>query len=268
MELFWKNDKWNYKITMKGKDSHGKLVTKVYKTIDIIAADKSSDLRGRATRIYEAFDLENPDFKVMIKDSWVDVDCPKETDILSEILEDASDDEKEMFLTVLVHGVVTIDGREDHTQDLLMNGYIISTDDSDDDDSIDEREKFDNAIKELQEMMIAAGIDVHRARRVKDTAQADHIYKASIFEVLKVSNPGSQPPSLLTSPDVYTTIRSKRPPRVCGPKVHYRIVFKEGGQSLFRMSRLRQTKVPLVVQAMHDILKGSKILSDGASESF
>ena len=269
MELFWKNDKWNYKITMKGKDSHGKLVTKVYKTIDIIV-DMSSDLRGRATRVYEAYDVENPDSKVMIKDSWVDVDCPKETDILSEILEDASEDEKKMFLTVLVHGVVTIDGREDHTQDLLMNGYIISTDDSDDDDSIDERENPGHVlIKELQEMMIAAGIDIHRVRSVKDTAQGDHIYKASIFEVLKVSNPGSQPLSLLTSPDVSTTRRSKRPPRVCDPKVHYRIVFKEGGgQSLFSMSRLRQIKLPLVVQAMHDILKGSMILSDSASRSF
>ena len=64
----------------------------------------------------------------MIKDSWVDVSRLKEGDTLSEILDDASEEEKAMFLTVLIHGVVTIDGREDLTRDLLMNGYLVSTD--------------------------------------------------------------------------------------------------------------------------------------------
>jgi hypothetical protein len=92
----------------------------------------------------------------VLKDSWVDSNCPKEADTLNEILDNASDDEKAMFLTVLVHGVVEIDGRDDLTQDLLMNGYLISTDDDsqDDfrhnsrydtqDDSVDETESFDN----------------------------------------------------------------------------------------------------------------------------
>jgi hypothetical protein len=44
MELFWKRDKWNYKITIKGKDNQGKIVTKVYETTDIIA-DMSFNLR-------------------------------------------------------------------------------------------------------------------------------------------------------------------------------------------------------------------------------
>jgi len=29
------------------------------------------------------------------------------------------------FLTVLLHGVVTIDGRQDVTQDCFMNGYLV-----------------------------------------------------------------------------------------------------------------------------------------------
>jgi hypothetical protein len=128
MRLFWKKDRWNYKITIKGKDNNGNIVTKVYETTDIIA-DMSSNLRGRATRVYEAFNVENPGAKVVIKDSWVDANRPKEADILSKILVDASEDEKAMFLTVLLHGVVTIDGREDLTRDLLMNGYLVSTDD-------------------------------------------------------------------------------------------------------------------------------------------
>ena len=265
MELFWKHDKWNYQITIKGKDNHRRVVTKVYKTVGIIA-DMSSNLRGRATRVYEAYDVENPDSRVVIKDSWVDVNRPKEADTLSEILDDASDEERAMFLTVLIHGVVTIDGREDLTQDLLMNGYLVSTDDDSRDDSINEREDFDNAINELQEMMAATGI-ADRSR-VEDTAEDDHIYKASIFEILRAPKPGSQPPTLVTSPDVSTFKKAKLSPRVYGPKAHYRIVFKERGQSLHSMSRLRRIKLPLVVQAMHDILKGSMILSDSASESF
>ena len=107
MKLFWKRDKWNYEITMKGEDSHGRILTKVYKTIDIIA-DMSSNLRGRATRVYEAYDVENPDSRVVIKDSWVDVNRLKEGDTLSKILKNASGDEKAMFLTVLIHGVVKL----------------------------------------------------------------------------------------------------------------------------------------------------------------
>ena len=35
MELFWNYDKWNYEITTKGNDNHRKIVTKVYRTIDM-----------------------------------------------------------------------------------------------------------------------------------------------------------------------------------------------------------------------------------------
>jgi Fungal protein kinase len=134
---------------VEGKDSHQYVVTKVYKTIDIIA-DMSSNLRGRATHVYEAYDVENPGSKVVIKDSWVDSNRPKEGDTLSEILDDASDDEKAMFLTVLIHGVVTIDGREDLTRDLLMNGFLVSTDDdSQDDDDHDHSPDNDNSRKKI-----------------------------------------------------------------------------------------------------------------------
>ena len=266
MELFWKDDKWNYQITIERKDNHRKVVTKVYKTIDIIA-DMSSDLRGRATRVYEAYDVEDPDSSVVIKDSWLDVDRPKEGDTLSEILYNASDDEKAMFLTVLIHGVVAIDGREDLTQDLLMNGYMVAS--TDEASSSDKRESFNNAIdNELQKKMAKVNIAVHSG--VEDTAQGDHIHRASIFETLRASKPSSQPPTLKPlprSPDVSTPYKSKRPPLVFGPKAHYRIAFKERGECLYSLSRLCQIKLPLAVQAMHDILKGYMILSDIASEN-
>jgi Fungal protein kinase len=263
MELFWTHNKWNYQITVKGKDNHQNVVTKVYKTIDIIA-DMSSNLRGRATRVYEAYDVENPGTMVVIKDSWVDVNRPKEGDTLSEILDGASDDEKAMFLTVLNHGVVSINGREDLTQDLIMNGYLVSTDSPKSDHKT---ENFSsNVIDALEKIMADVGIADHG--RVEDTAQDDLIYEASIFEILRPSKPGSQPESLVTSPDVSTSNKTRHPPRVYGPKAHYRIVFKERGQSLHSMSCMRQIKVRLVVQAMRDILEGSMILSDGASGPF
>ena len=86
---------------MKGKDNYQNPATKVYKTIDIIA-DMSSwtdnaHLRG----------LQNwkPRLHGVIKDSWVDANRPKEGDTLSELLDDASDDEKAISLTVLLHGL-------------------------------------------------------------------------------------------------------------------------------------------------------------------
>ncbi|KAF8811240.1 hypothetical protein BYT27DRAFT_7184620 [Phlegmacium glaucopus] len=247
MELFWKNDRWNYLITIQGKDNHGNLVTKVYETIDIIA-DMSSNLRGRATRVYEAFDVGNPGSKVVIKDSWVDVNRPKEADTLSEILDGASEDEKAMFLTVLLHGVVIIDGRQDLTQN-LVDGYLISA------KSSKKQKKVPDMLDELAEMMLDADI---ADRGIKDTVQSDRIHKASIFEPLKALQPDSQSITLITSPDVSALNPdhgAKVPPRVYGPKAHYRIVFKERGMSLHSLSRLRQIKLPVVIQAMHDVLK-------------
>jgi hypothetical protein len=54
MELFRKDDKWSYQITVEGRDNHQNVV---YWTVDVIA-DLSSNIRGRATRVYELTKLE------------------------------------------------------------------------------------------------------------------------------------------------------------------------------------------------------------------
>ena len=268
MELFWGREKWNYQITVKGNDIHRNIVTKVYKTTHTIA-NMSSNLRGRATRVYEAYNVEDRrKSKVVIKDSWVDANRPKEADTLIEILNDASDDEKAMFLTVLVHGVVTIDGREDRTQDLLMNGYLVSTDKVPRNNKVPRNDKVPrnkkgkgkiDKIEGLEERFAKAGIADRGS--VEDNTPDDHVFKASIFEVLRPSNYDSQQPeTLVTSPDVSTSLRAKQRPRVYGPKAHYRIVFKERGESLHSMSCVRQITLPLVAQAMHDILKGDYLI--------
>ncbi|KAF8811241.1 hypothetical protein BYT27DRAFT_7336283 [Phlegmacium glaucopus] len=241
MELIWKDDRWNYRITIQGKDNHGDVATKAYETISIIA-DMSSNLRGRATRVYEAFDVGNPGATVVIKDSWVDANRPKEGDMLSEILDGASEDEKAMFLTILLHGVVTIDGRQDLTQDLLMNGYLISND-----NSISKKKSHDVS-------------DRLAERMVKKISCKATIYTRPLY--LSSSDPDSQSTSLITSPDVTTLdLNEKRLPRVYGPKAHYRIVFKERGESLHSLSRLRQIRLPLVMQAMQDVLKALAFLT-------
>ena len=250
MELFWAREKWNYQITVRGKDNHENVVTKVYKTIDIIA-DRSSNLRGRATRVYEAYEVGNPGSIVVIKDSWVDISRDKEGDTLRELLKDASDDEKAVFLTVLIHGVVTIHGEEDLTRDLLMNGYLVSTKPP---ESKNKRGNSGNNDDELVKRMADLGIATHGS--VEHTTEDDHIYKASIFEVLRPSKLDSEPESFITSREVSTSNKKKDQPREYSPKAHYRIVFKERGQSLYSMSCLGQIKLPLVVQTMRDILQG------------
>ena len=267
MKLLCKDEKWNYQITIEGKDNHGNIVTKVYKTIDIIA-DTSNNLRGRATRVYEACDIDNPNTKVVIKDSWVAANRPMEGDTLSEILRDASEDEKARFLTVLLHGVVTVHGKQDLTQDLLMNGHLISTDDG----LLKESMESYNTPHELAEDMAALDI---ADREAEDTVQSGPVYKASIFEIFKTSisktsklKLNSPPASFITSPDVSTPDPDHQTilqPRVYGPKAHYRIVFKERGESLHSLSRQCQIKLPVVIRAMDDVLEGNGILSCGRS---
>ena len=81
MKLFWRRShgKWNYQITVKRIDNDQNVITKIYKTTDTIA-DMSSNLRGRATHVYEAYEVGNACFMVVINDSWVDANLTKEGD--------------------------------------------------------------------------------------------------------------------------------------------------------------------------------------------
>ena len=262
MELLWTNKTWKYRITISGKDNYGRIATKVYETVDIIA-DTSYNLCGRATRVYEAYDIENPGTAVVIKDSWVDASHPKEADMLSELLDDASDNEKAMFMTVLLHGVVTIDGKEDLTRDLLMSGYLVRT------NSIRKAKKHRDILDELAELMLDGDI---ADRGGEGTVRGDHhnIYQASIFELVKPSKLNLKSTTSVQSPDVSSPSldhQTKRPPRVYGARAHYRIVFKERGASLHSLSCMCQINLPLVLQTMREIIKGNFILSHN-SESF
>jgi hypothetical protein len=143
-----------------------------------------------------------------------------------------------------------------------MNGYLVST------ASPKAGNKSGNSgtrlLKKLEKRM--GNLRISDRGSVEDTTQGDHRQEASIFEILRPSKPDSQsdsqPESWVTSPDVTTSNQTVHEPREYGPKAHYRIVFKERGDSLHSISCDRRIKLPLVVKAMHDILEGIIILSD------
>ena len=61
-------------------------------------------------------------------------------------------------MTVLVHGVVMIEGTEDLTRDLVMNGYLVSTDPP---ESNDESGNSGNNVDAPVEMMADVSIANH-----------------------------------------------------------------------------------------------------------
>ncbi|KAF8585410.1 hypothetical protein K439DRAFT_1047266 [Ramaria rubella] len=104
-------------------DNHGETI---FRTTRVLAGFSADGLRGRGTRVFEAFRLDGDtmdDTPVVIKDSWVDVDRAKEGDIRSEFESEVEGEDKakiqQYFMTVLNHGEATISGQPDRTLDML-----------------------------------------------------------------------------------------------------------------------------------------------------
>ena len=126
MELIQREGQWNYRITIDGPDSSGGTMTKTYQTTGLLS-NHAHRIRGRATRIYEAYDVDDPVKElIVIKDSWVEAKRPREGDTLCAVLEGASAEERSFFLTMLQHGVVDILGQPDRTRELILGGYDIT----------------------------------------------------------------------------------------------------------------------------------------------
>ena len=110
------------------------VVETVYQTTRIIFDYGADALRGRGTRVFEALRLEDNievGEPVVIKDVWVDNGQEREDRILSQLFNEADDKDKELvkkyFQTVLACGNVIIDGKVDHTRDLITRGKDIPT---------------------------------------------------------------------------------------------------------------------------------------------
>ncbi|KAF8966229.1 hypothetical protein BDZ97DRAFT_2074195 [Flammula alnicola] len=273
MKLVWKNKTWNYRIAMAGKDNAGETISKTYETTSLIS-DTSFNIRGRATRVYEAYDVEIPGTLVVLKDSWVDGNRPREADTLATILEGASDEEMALFLTVLHHGVVMIDGKEDLTQDLLMRGHVVSIDHLFEAEGILEEDDTGSQMATLLEELHMNDYDddgpeaSSEVYSVHDTAQTTTVHKAGLFKLNQSSQPKSRTgtrssSASATSTDVIPHANHSKmgKPRVYAPKAHYRLVFKERGSSLHHIAFDRQARLPLLMHAMRDIIQALSVMS-------
>jgi hypothetical protein len=116
---------------------HSNSSTRTFRTIRTISSYSAEPLRGQATRIFEAIELDG-DGKpigspVVLKDAWIDSDRKREGDILAE-LHAAADEEgkrliEKLFLTTICHGDVrTEPGTVDDTAMALMRGLEITKD--------------------------------------------------------------------------------------------------------------------------------------------
>ncbi|KAF9233709.1 hypothetical protein BU15DRAFT_53550 [Melanogaster broomeanus] len=111
-------DNVQYDIRIQGK---------VYRTVATISDFGAEAMRGRGTRVFEAYDRSHPDRHVVIKDAWRDSDRMREDHILSEILHDIQEKDgdegvaaaRKYFLTVLNAEDVEIHGSTDDTEQLL-----------------------------------------------------------------------------------------------------------------------------------------------------
>ena len=78
-------------------------------------------IRGRATRVFEAYEINEHGQRVQgsrnvaIKDYWLDSSREAEPIILKKILEGADETMKAKFLTVLAWGDLSVNGKVDGT---------------------------------------------------------------------------------------------------------------------------------------------------------
>jgi len=129
----------SYKISVFQHLPNNGVKERKFRTVKILSDFGAAPIRGRATRVFEAYELDKEGNRtgesVAIKDTWMDADRLQEGDILHSMMKDvkesASDvtvDGAKYFLSVRTHGVVMIAGKQDSTLDLMMHGYTIPMD--------------------------------------------------------------------------------------------------------------------------------------------
>jgi Fungal protein kinase len=126
------NDTQRYRIPVDGK---------FYVTCAILSDDRASSITGRATRVFEVYDEDDPDTTVALKDLWMDDGSTSEGDILSEVFRamqewknersqvspdedrDVEDDDyHRFFFTTVAHGLVKFDDSSFDNTRAAMHG--------------------------------------------------------------------------------------------------------------------------------------------------
>ncbi|KJA27947.1 hypothetical protein HYPSUDRAFT_156193 [Hypholoma sublateritium FD-334 SS-4] len=269
VSLRWRGDGWHYDIELTSQMPDGVIRTRIYETTRVIC-DSANNIRGRATRVYEATVKDPEDSSisqtVVLKDSWVDVGRSKEGDTLAALLEGAKPKEKELFLTVIQHGVVKINGQDDSTEDLILGGQTFCN------PPVDEMAKAldDDDDDIFAEEMGMLNVNEH-AENSNQPIPKPPSYKAHLYPLYHYPptfRPGVKPSSSLskatkTSAKVSTrgnaidslphhTHRVLRAPIVYSPKIHYRIAFEEIGNSLLSVADSGELRAADVSQALQD----------------
>ena len=242
MTYVWNQEekKIQHQIVVHQQEALGSMIQKVYITTGDIISDESQIIRSRATRVYEAYDvndrLKTP---VVIKDIWVDVNRKLEALIIAEVLEDATEHEKSLFLTVLFHGIVQINGQSDETEGPnILRGFKFSAGGH----GINgPGGSFRPGVYTLQQ----------QNERVEPSETASHhssLYRDKMVLFSTNVVPSTEKPSNSPVPSEFYT----------SSKAHYRLVFKERGHSLHHLTLQCEMKLSsILVPALCDIIQGA-----------
>jgi Fungal protein kinase len=115
---------------------------KFYMTRRILSDDRASAITGRATRVFEVHDEDDPETAVALKDLWMDDGSTSEGDMLLEVFRamqewknersqvspdrdwDIEDDDyRRFFLTTVAHGLVKFDDNSFDNTRAAMHGW-------------------------------------------------------------------------------------------------------------------------------------------------
>ncbi|THG92913.1 hypothetical protein EW026_g8162 [Hermanssonia centrifuga] len=120
-----------YDITVRSEDGEHR----VYRTLKMLSNIGAEAVQGRGTRVWLVVRNINGRLgseQVVLKDSWIDHDRMREGRILQEIIGASKSMPiahlvRGMFLSVESHGDVLVEGRLDHTRELIMRGHHLLT---------------------------------------------------------------------------------------------------------------------------------------------
>lgn len=273
MTLRWRLNSWQYDIQLTSQNPDGTQCIQTYKTTRVIC-DSANNIRGRATRVYEVtIDHPTDPFQVdkfVLKDSWIDAGRSKEGDTLAKLLEGATSEEKQLFLTVIQHGIVQVDGKDDSTQDLILRGQTFN------DPRVREKtqplETVDHFLflNRFKRMGLKSPLaDVKEAGPSSTDAPKREIPLFALYQhspaPIRTSSSRSSTSQTSTASRGRTadalshhTHRIVQKHIIYSPKVHYRIVFKEVANSLMTIADSGTLRTPTVDQALRDITLGKK----------
>ncbi len=272
MFLRWRKGGWYYDIKMTTQLADGTEHTQIYNIYRVIC-NSANSIRGRATRVYEAYIYAPPtnqykiSRRVVIKDSWIDIGRMREGDTLAQLLEGATPDEKRLFLTVVQHGIVQIDGRDDCTQDLILNGHTFFG-----------FSDLDDKLVEPDDEVFLAGV-TEGLKVIEDSEGSEpdtSKYNTPLFPLYHPEPGKDKTPSIKTSSTrdnqssavsqtvaadalAHHTHHVVTKPIIYSPKYHYRIVFEEVGISLMSLAGSGKLRASVVHQALVDGTLGRSI---------